>query len=78
MGRVPEVQVGTAFSADLFTFNIVVAPTTYIFTVASYMGDPTGPAISTPICLPLGAGYMAKFTFPHACEIGNVFIVGKE
>jgi putative ABC transport system permease protein len=32
LGHWMALQVGTAFSADLFTFNIVVAPSTYIFT----------------------------------------------
>jgi putative ABC transport system permease protein len=32
LGHWMALQVGTAFSADLFTFNIVVAPSTYVFT----------------------------------------------
>ena len=37
MGHWMALQVGTAFSADLFTFNIVVAPTTYIFTAVAIL-----------------------------------------
>jgi len=32
LGHWMALQVGTSFSADLFTFNIVVAPSTYVFT----------------------------------------------
>ncbi len=32
LGHWMAMQVGTSFSADLFTFNIVVAPATYVFT----------------------------------------------
>jgi putative ABC transport system permease protein len=34
LGHWMALQIGTAFSADLFTFNIVVAPSTYVFTAA--------------------------------------------
>jgi putative ABC transport system permease protein len=37
LGHWMALQVGTSFSADLFTFNIVVAPTTYIFTAAGIL-----------------------------------------
>ena len=34
LGHWMALQVGTAFSADLFTFRIVLAPSTYVFTAA--------------------------------------------
>jgi putative ABC transport system permease protein len=37
LGHWMALQVGTAFSADLFTFNIVVAPSTYAFTGAGIL-----------------------------------------
>ncbi len=37
LGHWMALQMGTAFSADLFTFNIVVAPSTYIFTAAGIL-----------------------------------------
>jgi putative ABC transport system permease protein len=37
LGHWMALQVGTAFSADLFTFNIVVAPSTYVFTAAGIL-----------------------------------------
>jgi putative ABC transport system permease protein len=37
LGHWMALQVGTAFSADLFTFKIVVAPSTYVFTAAGIL-----------------------------------------
>jgi putative ABC transport system permease protein len=37
LGHWMALQVGTAFSADLFTFNIVVAPFTYVFTAVGIL-----------------------------------------
>lgn len=37
LGHWMALQVGTAFSADLFTFEIVLAPTTYVFTAAGIL-----------------------------------------
>jgi ABC-type lipoprotein release transport system permease subunit len=37
LGHWMALQMGTAFSADLFTFNIVVAPSTYVFTAAGIL-----------------------------------------
>jgi putative ABC transport system permease protein len=37
LGHWMALQVGTSFSADLFTFNIVVAPSTYVFTAAGIL-----------------------------------------
>ncbi len=37
LGHWMALQVGTAFSADLFTFNIIVAPSTYVFTAAGIL-----------------------------------------
>jgi putative ABC transport system permease protein len=37
LGHWMAMQVGTAFSADLFTFNIVVAPSTYVFTAVGIL-----------------------------------------
>lgn len=37
LGHGMALQVGTAFSADLFTFNIVVAPATYVWTAAGIL-----------------------------------------
>jgi putative ABC transport system permease protein len=37
LGHWMALQVGTAFSADLFTFNIVVAPNTYVLTAAGIL-----------------------------------------
>jgi putative ABC transport system permease protein len=37
LGHWMALQIGTAFSADLFTFNIVVAPSTYVFTAAGIL-----------------------------------------
>jgi len=37
LGHWMAMQVGTAFSADLFTFNIVVAPSTYVLTAAGIL-----------------------------------------
>jgi putative ABC transport system permease protein len=48
LGHWMAQQIGTAFSADLFTFNIVVAPATYVYTAAGIlltMGLATLPAI---------------------------------
>lgn len=37
LGHLMALQVGTSFSAELFTFNIVVEPTTYIFTAVGIL-----------------------------------------
>jgi putative ABC transport system permease protein len=37
LGHWMALQVGTSFSADLFTFNIVVAPSTYLFTACGIL-----------------------------------------
>jgi putative ABC transport system permease protein len=37
LGHWMALQVGTSFSADLFTFNIVVAPITYVLTAAGIL-----------------------------------------
>ena len=37
LGHWMALQVGTSFSADLFTFNIVVAPVTYVLTAAGIL-----------------------------------------
>jgi len=37
LGHWMALQVGTAFSADLFTFSIVVAPSTYVFTAVGIL-----------------------------------------
>jgi putative ABC transport system permease protein len=37
LGHWMALQVGASFSADLFTFKIVVAPTTYIFTAVAIL-----------------------------------------
>jgi putative ABC transport system permease protein len=37
LGHWMALQVGTAFSADLFTFNIVVSPSTYVFTAVGIL-----------------------------------------
>jgi len=37
LGHWMALQVGTAFSADLFTFHIVVAPTTYVIAAAGIL-----------------------------------------
>jgi putative ABC transport system permease protein len=37
LGHWMALQVGTSFSADLFTFNIVVAPSTYVFTATGIL-----------------------------------------
>jgi putative ABC transport system permease protein len=37
LGHWMALQVGTSFSAELFTFNIVVSPATYVFTAAGIL-----------------------------------------
>jgi putative ABC transport system permease protein len=37
LGHWMALQVGTAFSADLFTFNIVMSPSTYVFAAAGIL-----------------------------------------
>lgn len=37
LGHWMALQVGVAFSADLFTFNIVISPTTYVVTAAGIL-----------------------------------------